>query len=110
MCLNALIRNENDGILVPIPQYPLYSASIKLYGRWCTHSYLLLKVPRVLPPCLSGGALIPYSLDEKKDWSLDMKSLTQEVKEAREEGLSVRALVFINPGNPTGAFDLHPLH
>ena len=33
MCLNALIRNGNDGILVPIPQYPLYSASIKLYGK-----------------------------------------------------------------------------
>jgi glutamate--glyoxylate aminotransferase len=33
MCLNALIRNENDGILVPIPQYPLYSASIQLYGE-----------------------------------------------------------------------------
>ncbi len=38
MCLNAMIRNSNDGILVPIPQYPLYSASIKLYGaRQCLH-------------------------------------------------------------------------
>jgi hypothetical protein len=33
MCLNAVIRDENDGILVPIPQYPLYSASIQLYGE-----------------------------------------------------------------------------
>lgn len=32
LCLNAVIRNSNDGILVPIPQYPLYSASISLYG------------------------------------------------------------------------------
>ena len=30
--LNAILRNSNDGILVPIPQYPLYSASIQLYG------------------------------------------------------------------------------
>ena len=30
--LNALIRDDRDGILVPIPQYPLYSASIQLYG------------------------------------------------------------------------------
>lgn len=30
--LNASIRDENDAILVPIPQYPLYSASIQLYG------------------------------------------------------------------------------
>jgi glutamate--glyoxylate aminotransferase len=29
--LNAAIRNENDAILVPIPQYPLYSAYIQLY-------------------------------------------------------------------------------
>jgi hypothetical protein len=35
LCLNAMIRNANDGILVPIPQYPLYSASIKLYGGCC---------------------------------------------------------------------------
>lgn len=32
MALNTIIRNEHDGILVPIPQYPLYSASIQLYG------------------------------------------------------------------------------
>jgi aspartate/methionine/tyrosine aminotransferase len=32
MCLNAAIRGPQDGILVPIPQYPLYSASIQLYG------------------------------------------------------------------------------
>lgn len=30
-CLNALIRGPHDGVLVPIPQYPLYSASIALY-------------------------------------------------------------------------------
>lgn len=32
--LNAIIRDGNDGILVPIPQYPLYSASIQLYGEY----------------------------------------------------------------------------
>jgi aspartate/methionine/tyrosine aminotransferase len=32
MCLNAAIRNDKDAILVPIPQYPLYSASIQLLG------------------------------------------------------------------------------
>ena len=31
--LNAIIRDNSDGILVPIPQYPLYSASIQLYGE-----------------------------------------------------------------------------
>ena len=37
MCLNALIRDERDGILVPVPQYPLYSASIQLYGEYNHH-------------------------------------------------------------------------
>lgn len=36
LCLNAMIRHERDAVLVPIPQYPLYSASIRLYGRSCT--------------------------------------------------------------------------
>merc|ERR550532_3234318 len=32
LLLQAMIRDERDGILVPVPQYPLYSASIALYG------------------------------------------------------------------------------
>eukprot|EP00798_Chlamydomonas_sp_ICE-L_P005748 gene5748-6041_t len=80
MTLNALIRNSNDGILVPIPQYPLYSASISL----------------------NGGALIPYYLDEDNAWGLDMPGLKTAVQEARAAGKNVRGMVFINPGNPTG--------
>ena len=34
--LNAIIRNDKDGILVPVPQYPLYSASIQLLGEYYT--------------------------------------------------------------------------
>ena len=30
--MRALIRDENDAVLVPIPQYPLYSATLALYG------------------------------------------------------------------------------
>jgi aspartate/methionine/tyrosine aminotransferase len=32
LMMQLLIRNEKDGILCPIPQYPLYSASIALHG------------------------------------------------------------------------------
>ncbi|MES1920658.1 alanine transaminase, partial [Bonamia ostreae] len=32
MALQLLISSENDGIMVPIPQYPLYSASIQMFG------------------------------------------------------------------------------
>lgn len=80
MCLNAIIRDENDGILVPIPQYPLYSASIQLYG----------------------GTLVPYMLDEAQNWGMNMKNLKETVSTARKQGKAVRGLVFINPGNPTG--------
>jgi glutamate--glyoxylate aminotransferase len=39
LCLNAILRNTNDGILVPIPQYPLYSASIQLLGEHCWRGF-----------------------------------------------------------------------
>lgn len=46
--LSAIIRDEHDGILVPVPQYPLYSASIQLYGGRPCHfrvSQFLFKRP-----------------------------------------------------------------
>jgi len=80
MVLSAIIRDEKDAVLVPIPQYPLYSAT-------CT---------------LLGGTLLPYMLHEEEGWALSMEELKEQVAAARAEGLNVRALVFINPGNPTG--------
>lgn len=80
MALNAMIRDSRDGVLVPIPQYPLYSAAIQLYG----------------------GSLLPYELDESKGWALSVDSLRAAVRAARAAGKAVRGLVFINPGNPTG--------
>jgi len=80
MALFALIRGSDDGIMVPIPQYPLYSASIALYG----------------------GQLVPYYLDEEKGWGLDINELRRSLEASRSKGVCVRALVFINPGNPTG--------
>ncbi|CAL5229017.1 g12261 [Coccomyxa viridis] len=78
--LNAIIRNDKDGILVPVPQYPLYSASIQLLG----------------------GKLLGYYLREDSNWSMDIPSVKRQVAQARSEGIAVRGLVFINPGNPTG--------
>ncbi|XP_050375375.1 glutamate--glyoxylate aminotransferase 2 [Argentina anserina] len=78
--LNAIIRGEGDGVLVPVPQYPLYSAAIQLFG----------------------GSLVPYYLEETANWGLDVANLRQSVITARSKGISVRAMVIINPGNPTG--------
>ncbi|KAJ6711843.1 ALANINE AMINOTRANSFERASE 2 [Salix purpurea] len=49
LMMQLLIRSEKDGILCPIPQYPLYSASI----------------------ALRGGTLVPYYLDEAAGWGLE---------------------------------------
>jgi glutamate--glyoxylate aminotransferase len=80
MALNALIRGPSDAVLVPVPQYPLYSASIALYD----------------------GTFEGYELDESNGWSMDIENLQSVVDKARDAGRSVRGLVFINPGNPTG--------
>jgi len=80
-CLNLLIRNAQDGVLIPIPQYPLYSASIPLLG----------------------GCPIPYYLDESKSWALDIQELKNAINQAKHKGIVPRGLVVINPGNPTGS-------
>jgi aspartate/methionine/tyrosine aminotransferase len=53
-----LIRNSNDGVMIPIPQYPLYSALITL----------------------NGGRQIPYYLDETKNWSLDINDVKLKIE------------------------------
>ncbi|XP_047065958.1 alanine aminotransferase 2-like [Lolium rigidum] len=80
MMMQLLIRSEKDGILCPLPQYPLYSASITLHG----------------------GSFVPYYLDEETGWGLEVDELKKQLDEARSKGITVRALVVINPGNPTG--------
>ncbi|MBA0658701.1 hypothetical protein Goklo_010885 [Gossypium klotzschianum] len=80
MMMQLLIRSEKDGILCPIPQYPLYSASIALHG----------------------GTLVPYYLDEATGWGLEVSELKKQLETSRSKGITVRALVVINPGNPTG--------
>lgn len=90
--LNTIIHGEGDGvmylllsfqffffigmlpyissccqILVPVPQYPLYSATIALYG----------------------GSLVPYYLDESSNWGLDVNDLRQSVAQARSQGITV---------------------
>jgi aspartate/methionine/tyrosine aminotransferase len=76
-----LIGGPRDGIMIPIPQYPLYSATI----RRC------------------GGAQVNYYPDEDRDWNLDRSMLEDSIAKAQKGGINVRAIVVINPGNPTGA-------
>lgn len=54
-------------VLVPVPQYPLYSAAISLFG----------------------GSLVPYYLEETANWGLDVADLRQSVITARSKGITV---------------------
>ncbi len=74
MSMQALL-NTGDEILVPAPDYPLWSAAISL----------------------SGGVPVHYLCDEKSDWYPDMEDLRSKVT-PRTKGI-----VVINPNNPTGA-------
>lgn len=78
--LNMLVRNSSDGVLIPVPQYPLYSASMTLFS----------------------GTRVDYFLSEEHSWGLNMDNLKQNIHDAKNSGVDVRAIVVINPGNPTG--------
>lgn len=81
MILNMLLASPADGIMIPIPQYPLYSATITLYE----------------------GRIVPYYLDESDHWKLNRSMLDDSLRAARAQGTRVKAICIINPGNPTGA-------
>jgi len=70
---------KRPGVMIPIPQYPLYSASLAEYNM----------------------EQVGYYLDESRNWALDVEELERSIKEAKTRCL-VRAIVIINPGNPTG--------
>ena len=79
--LELLITGSNDGIMIPIPQYPLYSATIKR----------------------CGGVQVGYYPDEEKDWALTPDILEESYQKATSEGINIKSIVIINPGNPTGS-------
>ncbi len=81
LLLQSLITDKKDGIMIPIPQYPLYSADITLFG----------------------GAHVRYYLDEENEWKLKQEMLEEAHLNAKKNGINVRALVVINPNNPTGS-------
>ena len=80
LALQTLLSEPNDTILAPIPQYPLYSACIQLLG----------------------STLAGYELNEDDKWSVDIKNLSQVYKNYFDLGHRIKAMVVINPGNPTG--------
>jgi alanine-synthesizing transaminase len=74
LCLTALL-DQGETVLCPVPEYPLYSAIVAKLG---------------VPPA-------GYMLDEANGWQPDLRDIERKITDR------TRALVFINPNNPTGA-------
>ncbi len=74
MSMNALL-NTGDEVLIPAPDYPLYTASV----------------------ALSGGTPVHYLCDEQSDWMPDIADIRAKITP------NTKAIVVINPNNPTGA-------
>ncbi|RQP23552.1 pyridoxal phosphate-dependent aminotransferase [Piscinibacter terrae] len=78
MSLNALL-NDGDEVLLPSPDYPLYTAGV----------------------ALSGGTPVHYVCDEQSGWFPDIEDIKKKITPR------TKAIVVINPNNPTGA--LYPV-
>jgi len=74
LSMNALL-NDGDEVLVPAPDYPLWTAAVSL----------------------SSGTPVHYICDESKDWAPDLNDLRKKITPR------TKAIVVINPNNPTGA-------
>lgn len=74
MSLQALLNN-NDEVLIPSPDYPLWTAATNL----------------------CGGKVVHYLCDESSEWIPDIADISAKITSR------TRALVIINPNNPTGA-------
>jgi len=74
MSMQALL-NDGDEVLIPAPDYPLWTAAANL----------------------SGGKAVHYLCDESKDWQPNINDIKAKISK------KTRGIVVINPNNPTGA-------
>jgi len=80
MAMQGLL-NDDDEILIPAPDYPLWTAASRL----------------------AGGKAVHYICDEQSDWFPDINDIRSKITE------KTRGIVIINPNNPTGALYPEPL-
>ena len=74
LCMSALL-DDGDEILIPSPDYPLWTACATL----------------------AGGKAVHYICDEQSEWYPDMEDIKKKINDR------TKAIVIINPNNPTGA-------
>ena len=74
MAMQGLL-NDNDEMLIPAPDYPLWTAAVSL----------------------AGGTPVHYQCDEEREWFPNIEDIRSKISE------HTRGIVVINPNNPTGA-------
>lgn len=74
LCMSALL-DDGDEVLIPSPDYPLWTACVTL----------------------AGGKAVHYVCDEQAEWYPDMDDIRKKVNER------TKAIVIINPNNQTGS-------
>lgn len=74
MAMQALLE-DNDEVLIPAPDYPLWTAAVSL----------------------SGGKAVHYKCEEENNWFPSLEDIKSKINK------KTRAIVLINPNNPTGA-------
>lgn len=79
--LSLLSNGPKTGFLIPIPQYPLYTAAL----------------------ALNNASVLPYYLNESDNWSVSAEEMEKVIVDAKAKDIDPRCIVLINPGNPTGA-------
>ena len=72
---NQALLNDGDEVLIPSPDYPLWTAAVNL----------------------AGGHAVHYICDEQANWYPDIADIKRKITDR------TRAIVIINPNNPTGA-------
>ena len=78
LSMQALL-NDGDEILIPAPDYPLWTATATL----------------------AGGKVVHYICDEESDWNPDIADIRSKITD------KTKAIVIINPNNPTGYTDFN---
>lgn len=75
MAAMQALLNNGDEILIPAPDYPLWTAAVNL----------------------AGGTAVHYTCDEQADWNPDIQDIRSKITD------KTKGIVIINPNNPTGA-------
>ena len=78
---NQALLNDGDEVLIPTPDYPLWTAAVNL----------------------AGGKAVYYICDEQADWYPDIADIKSKINSR------TKAIVIINPNNPTGAVYDHDM-